>query len=191
VAIDEIGDVRVRTRAVREPSLRAVPMPAEETLERIRDVREVLDELDPDGEHGLVVAASHRGEASLSLPSAPGFCEDATMVEAVVRRVWAETPRLKGVLLEVTGAIAGQHAKPGQFIVVHAPNGGTGKVYLVIASRPGNGQAFELLLGESAEKTLGLDTGMKVEIDPPQGAGYPMDVIQGRDVLLFATGSGL
>jgi NAD(P)H-flavin reductase len=114
-----------------------------------------------------------------------------TRVRALIQRTWQETPRLKGVLMETAPEIVDMHARPGQFIVAH-PNHATGgsKVYLVLASRPQR-TPFELLLGEGADRSLALEPGMEIEIEPPSGKGYPMPLLKGRDVLLFAAGSGL
>src|SRR5262249_53943202 len=77
------------------------------------------------------------------------------------------------------------------FIVAYPNHAqGAGKVYLVLASRPQR-SPFELLLGDAADRTLALEPGMEIEIDPPSGKGYPMEILKGRDVLLFAAGSGL
>lgn len=109
-------------------------------------------------------------------------------VRAIVERVWQETPRLLGARLAVPDGIATLHRVPGQFIVVHPPGG---KVHLVIASHPSDRGGFELLLGESAQRTLGLGAGQEVEIDPPAGGGYAIDQARGADVLLFAVGSAI
>jgi NAD(P)H-flavin reductase len=111
---------------------------------------------------------------------------------ALVTRTWQETPRLKGVLVEPSADVAKAHVLPGQFIVAHPRNAtnGASKVHLVIASRPGEAP-FELLLGESADRALALEPGTEIEIDPPAGKGYPMEVLKGRDALLFAAGSAL
>jgi NAD(P)H-flavin reductase len=113
------------------------------------------------------------------------------MARVLIQRIWNETPRLQGALLDAPKELADLHALPGQFIVAHGAGAdGAKKVYLVLASMPRTAP-FELLLGESAKATLGLEPGREVEIDPPAGKGYPMDALGGRDVLLFSAGSAL
>jgi NAD(P)H-flavin reductase len=115
----------------------------------------------------------------------------AVRSRALVTRTWRETSRLTGVLAEPSREVADLYALPGQFIVAHSNRGvEAGKVYLVLASRPRR-SPFELLLGDAANRTLNLEPGMEVELDPPSGRGYPMEIIAGRDVLLFAVGSAL
>lgn len=111
---------------------------------------------------------------------------------AIVRRVWSETPGLVGVVLEVSEDVARTYERPGQFLV--ARPGGDERVHLVIASRPGEASAFEVLLGASARAKLAIGEGSEgrvIEIEAPQGAGYPIDLARGRDVFLLAMGSGL
>ena len=108
---------------------------------------------------------------------------------AVVRRIWDETPRLKGVLLEVEEAVARQYQRPGQIVVVH-PNA-TEQVYLAISSPPGEARGLELLVGPQAAAKLALAEGVTLELDPPTGRGFPVELAQGQDVLLFAVGSAL
>jgi NAD(P)H-flavin reductase len=110
-------------------------------------------------------------------------------VPSIVRRIWPETPRLKGLVVEVPQEVADQHVRPGQYVVAKA--NGDGRVFLVIASRPGEARAFELLLGESAEKTLAPIEGGAIEIHPPAGPGFRMETARGKDVLLFAAGGAL
>lgn len=109
---------------------------------------------------------------------------------AIVRRVWSETPKLTGVVLEVAAEIAQRYEHPGQFIVLYPP-GGEGRVYVVIASKPKEARAFELLLGDKAVQKLKPAEGLELEIEPPAGEGFPMEPARGKDVLLFATGSAL
>ncbi len=114
----------------------------------------------------------------------------AQQTEATVRRIWQETPKLRGVVLEVPAACAARYQRPGQVIVVRPPQG-EGQVYLALASAPGEARAFELLVGDAAFARLGLLEGQSVVIEGPTGNGFPVDRARGRDVLLFAVGSAL
>lgn len=110
-------------------------------------------------------------------------------VAAAVRRVWNETPKLKGVLLEVEAETASAYVRPGQVVVLHLPGGG--KMYMAIASAPGEAHALELLVGPEAVSRLHLAEGSRIEIDPPMGPGFDLGPARGRDVLVFAVGSAL
>src|SRR5688572_14883289 len=108
---------------------------------------------------------------------------------AIVRRVWNETPKLHGVILEVAPDVAAAYTRPGQVVVLHPRP--SDKVYLAIASAVGEAQAIELLVGTEAFARLGLLEGKHIELDPPFGAGFPIEMAKGKDVFLFAVGSGL
>lgn len=110
-------------------------------------------------------------------------------VVGVIRRVWDETPKLKGVVLEVPEAVAAQYTTPGQIVVLR-PNE-KDQIYIAIASQVGEKAALELLLGEGAAAKLDLQVGAKIEMNPPTGRGFPVDKALGKDVLLFAVGSAL
>jgi NAD(P)H-flavin reductase len=111
------------------------------------------------------------------------------MVEAVVRRVWRETPKLTGVVLEIDEDVAKQYTRPGQVVVLR-PNE-KDKVYLAIASSPGEAAAIELLMGDAVEGKVKPASGRALILDPPHGKGFPVEMAEGKDVLLFAVGSGL
>lgn len=108
---------------------------------------------------------------------------------AIVRRVWKETPKLTGILLEVPADVTGTYTKPGQYVVLHAADGR--RVYIVIASAPGEPTLIELLLGEQARERLAPVEGLEIPIEPAAGNGFPLDVAKGYDVVLFATGSAI
>ncbi|MBK6685372.1 MAG: hypothetical protein IPG45_12950 [Deltaproteobacteria bacterium] len=107
----------------------------------------------------------------------------------IVRRLWRETPHLTGVVLEVSPELAAQYTRPGQVVVLR-PND-TDQIYLALASSPGEVQALELLIGEAAMAKAKLEQGGQVHLDPPSGPGFKLEMATGRDVLLFAVGSGL
>ena len=110
-------------------------------------------------------------------------------VEGVVRRVWAETAHLTGVVVEVAAEVAARYQRPGQVVKVYAEGGAP--LYLALASRPGEARALELLLGPSARDALAPAEGAVWRLDPPFGPGFALEGAAGRDVLLFAVGSAL
>ncbi|MCK6551219.1 hypothetical protein L6R52_35620 [Myxococcota bacterium] len=110
-------------------------------------------------------------------------------VQAVVRRVWAETPKLTGLVLEVPEAVAKGYAQPGQYVVLHTPAGK--RVFLALTSAPGEAHALELLLAEQAMRDLMPHEGQSIPMEAPAGKGFPIELAKGRDVLLFAVGSAI
>jgi len=103
-----------------------------------------------------------------------------------------ETPGLRAIRLAVAPSIAASHREAGQFVEVRLP-GQAGGGYFAIANAP-DGEAIELLVkrGEGLPDELAsLPVGALVETTPAMGAGFPVAAMRGRDVLLFATGSGI
>lgn len=111
------------------------------------------------------------------------------LTEAVVRRAWDETPRLTGVVLEVSSEIAGAYERAGQFVEVEY--GGEEPALFAIASSPGEARALELLVGEPARSRGCWSEGTAVSIRGPLGRGFPLSLAEEQDVLLFAQGSAL
>lgn len=109
-------------------------------------------------------------------------------MNAVVRRVWDETPRLKGLEIEVPEEIAKKYERPGQVVVLR-PNA-SDQVYMALASSPGD-ETLELLVGPGGIEKLQPKVGQQIALDPPMGKGFPLEMASGRDVLLFAVGSAL
>lgn len=103
-----------------------------------------------------------------------------------------ETPHLRTLLLEVAPDVARSHRFPGQYLRARAaPN--TPEAYFAIANPP-DGDRFELLVkrGSAVADTLAaLAPGDRLELSPAAGPGFPVDASRGKDVLLFATGSGI
>lgn len=109
-----------------------------------------------------------------------------------------EGPRLRILHLDVTRTgIAARFANPGQYVKARVP-GDKKDVTLAIANAPGT-SSFELLVQVSnppdpekpADKLALLGTGGEVEITVPAGKGFPISGEKGRDILLFAGGSGI
>lgn len=114
-----------------------------------------------------------------------------------VARAWDEGPRLRALALDTgdTG-FAARHTVPGQYVRARLP--GKNEIFLAIASPPG-APALELLLQTSAageapkpvDELAALAAGDTLEIGAPDGKGYPIESQRGRDLLLFAGGSGI
>lgn len=115
-----------------------------------------------------------------------------------VAKAWNEGPRLRALELAVTGTpLEGAYRTPGQFLRARA--GGTGKeAFLALANAPG-GATLELLVQipdppdptKAAAMLAALGEGDTVEVTPPGGKGFPVEGERGRDLMLFAGGSGI
>jgi NAD(P)H-flavin reductase len=95
--------------------------------------------------------------------------------------------------LDVKGTpIAGAHRLAGQYVKLSLE--GKGEGYFAIASAPGDGHHFEFLIkrGSPLADALGASrAGDPVKMSAPSGKGFPLERARGRDLLLFATGSGI
>lgn len=102
-----------------------------------------------------------------------------------------ETPYLRYLRLEVPPAVYAGYRIPGQFLEVRLPGEEAG-AYFAIANRP-DADGLELLVkrGEGpADLLFELPVGSEVEVSEAMGPGFPLEQARGKDVLLFATGSG-
>lgn len=105
---------------------------------------------------------------------------------------WAETPSMQGIRLEVAPEVVQSHTRVGQFLKVRLP-GETEGAYYAVASPPGDSQ-IELLVkkGEGLpDELVALPVGDQLETSEAMGMGFPLAENRGRDLLLFATGSGI
>jgi NAD(P)H-flavin reductase len=104
---------------------------------------------------------------------------------------WDETAELRAVQIDL-GLLQAVHRVPGQVIKARVPSG-TG--YFAIASAPpADGRAELLVKRGSAVADELIDaahTGAEIEVTPPFGHGFPVELATGREVLLFAAGSGI
>ena len=103
---------------------------------------------------------------------------------------WDETAHLRGVRLDL-GPLAALQTAPGQVLKLRAPSG---EGYFALATRPGDPHA-EILLKRGAhvadELVAAAEEGAKLLSTAPMGRGFPVAEMVGRDVLLFAAGSGI
>ena len=114
---------------------------------------------------------------------------------ARVLDAWDETQSLRALRLDV-GELAHSHRTPGQVVKLRTA---AGEGYFAIASAPGSpgeqaGQ-LELLLKRGAPVAdaaiAAAQPGSTVESSAPFGKGFPVAEAHGRDLFLFAVGSGI
>ncbi len=116
----------------------------------------------------------------------------ATPYEAVpVLAAWDETPSLRALRVAL-GPLAASHAVAGQVVKLRAPSG---EAYFALASAPAPDATADLLLkrgGRIADELVASALpGARVETSAPFGKGFPLAQAEGRDLLLFAAGSGI
>jgi NAD(P)H-flavin reductase len=116
----------------------------------------------------------------------------ATPYEAVpVLAAWDETPTLRALRVGL-GPLAASHAVPGQVVKLRAP---AGEAYFALASAPATDATVDLLLkrgGRIADEIVASALpGARIETSAPFGKGFPIGQAEGRDLLLFAAGSGI
>jgi NAD(P)H-flavin reductase len=103
---------------------------------------------------------------------------------------WDETPTLRAIVLDA-GLLGPRHDRPGQVVKAR---GQTGEGYFALANAPGVGK-LELLLrrgGTVADELIArARPGAAIEVTAPFGRGFPVGEATGRDVLMFAAGSGI
>lgn len=116
----------------------------------------------------------------------------ATKYEAVpVLAAWDETSTLRALRVGL-GPLAASHSIPGQVVKLRAPSG---EAYFALASAPSPDGTVDLLIkrgGKIADEViLAAAPGSRLETSAPFGKGFPMAEAEGRDLLLFAAGSGI
>ena len=118
----------------------------------------------------------------------------ATPISGTARVVdaWDETPALRALRLELPAPLAARHERPGQVVKLHTP---VGEAYFALASAPSSEGRVDLLVkrgGKVADAAVALaGPGAPLELTAPFGKGFPVEEARGRDVLLFAAGSGI
>jgi sulfhydrogenase subunit gamma (sulfur reductase) len=88
--------------------------------------------------------------------------------------------------------LAGTHQRPGQYVHLRLP--GLEEGLFAIASPPGSTDRWDLLVKEGSrlpDALIHLPLGSRVEVTQPKGRGFPLERARGKDLLLFATGSGI
>ena len=111
--------------------------------------------------------------------------------------VAAVLPAAKGLtelVLDIGGtALLGTHQTPGQYVRLALPEVGEGLFAIASAPEPFATRWEFLLKGGSplADALIQLKPGTEVRSSRPQGRGFPLSQARGRNLLLFATGSGI
>ncbi len=109
-----------------------------------------------------------------------------------VADAWDETDTLRAVRLDF-GELAGEHRRPGQIVKLHAPGHKPG--YFALGNAPRADGTGELLLKRGTPLSDAVIAAAQphalVEATAPFGDGFPVEKARGRDVLLFAAGSGI
>lgn len=111
------------------------------------------------------------------------------LTPATVLSAWDETPILRGLTLQVHDDALRAHLSAGQYVKLSVL-GVEG--HFALAAAPG--RPFELLVKRGSalgDAMAGLTPGAEIAVSAPLGKGYPLASHRGRDVHLFAVGSGI
>lgn len=112
---------------------------------------------------------------------------------ASVLDAWDETAAFRGIRLLLPPALAREHVRPGQVVKVRAAR--VGEAFFALASAPDPGCTAELLVkrgGRVADAIAAAAApGGSLAMTRPFGNGFPIEDAEGRDLLLFAAGSGI
>jgi NAD(P)H-flavin reductase len=88
--------------------------------------------------------------------------------------------------------LRGAHRHPGQYVHLRLPGHEEG--LFALASPPSSSARWEFLVKEGSPLTdelIHLPLGGRVDVSRPEGRGFPLEQARGKDLLLFATGSGI
>ena len=101
---------------------------------------------------------------------------------------------LTELILDIGGTpLVGTHRTPGQYVRLALPE--VGESLFAIASPPEPfSTRWEFLLkggGPLSDALIQLKPGAQVRSKRPEGRGFPLPLARGRNLLLFATGSGI
>ncbi|HEX9241008.1 MAG TPA: oxidoreductase [Anaeromyxobacter sp.] len=111
---------------------------------------------------------------------------------ADVREAWDETAAFRGIRLELPPALARAHGRPGQVVKARSA---AGEAFFALANAPDPGGIADLLVkrgGKVADALVAAATpGARVQLTRPFGNGFAVEEAEGREVLLFAAGSGI
>jgi sulfhydrogenase subunit gamma (sulfur reductase) len=115
-----------------------------------------------------------------------------TFERVPVLDAWDETPTLHAVRLALGPSLAGRHVLPGQVVKLHTA---AGEGYFALASAPAAQPRADLLVkrgGKIADLAIATaSAGKTLDVSAPFGKGFPVRDAVGKDVLLFAAGSGI
>jgi NAD(P)H-flavin reductase len=105
---------------------------------------------------------------------------------------WDETAALRAVRVDL-GERRGAHTLPGQVVRLRAD--GLGDGYFALASAPAADGHADLLIKRGAPLADALVSaagpGARLDMTSAFGKGFPLEAARGRELLLFAAGSGI
>jgi sulfhydrogenase subunit gamma (sulfur reductase) len=110
---------------------------------------------------------------------------DVPLIEA-----WDETETLRALKFKLPSGYATEHRVPGQVVKVRTS---AGEGYFALSSAPGAPEA-ELLVkrgAPAADLIAATEPGKPLAVSTPFGRGFPVEHGEGRDLLIFAVGSGI
>ncbi|BDG04409.1 ferredoxin reductase domain-containing protein [Anaeromyxobacter oryzae] len=111
---------------------------------------------------------------------------------ARVLAAWDETAAFRGLRLALPPEAACAHVRPGQVVKIRT---GEGEGFFALASAPEPDGTAELLVkrgGRIADAIIASAApGTTLDVTAPFGNGFPFEEAIGKDVLLFAAGSGI
>ncbi|RLG04615.1 MAG: Ni/Fe hydrogenase subunit gamma [Thaumarchaeota archaeon] len=111
-------------------------------------------------------------------------------IPARIVEITPETPDTKTFVFEVEGRLA-EAPKPGQFTEIYVP--GVGEAPVSICECLGDGRIAQTVrsVGVLTDYLFKLKEGDRIGIRGPYGKGWPLDRLEGKDVLIVAGGIGL
>jgi NAD(P)H-flavin reductase len=104
---------------------------------------------------------------------------------------WDETHALHGIRVQLPPALASAHVRPGQVVKLRDE---AGEGFFALASAPATAGVVDLLVkrgGKIADAAIARSARGALELTEPFGHGFPIEEAVGKDVLLFAAGSGI
>jgi NAD(P)H-flavin reductase len=113
---------------------------------------------------------------------------------ATVAAVLPAAEGLTELILDTGGTgLEESHQWPGQYVRLALPEEGQGLFAIASAPEPGSRRWEFLLKGGSplVDALSRLRPGEKVRTTRPEGPGFPLAEARGKNLLLFATGSGI
>lgn len=119
---------------------------------------------------------------------------DSDWQAVTVAALFPAADSLTELALDLRGtSLVGTHRRPGQYVRLALPGVGEGMFAIASAPEPAGTRWDFLLKGGSPvpDALVQLPLGSAVQACAPEGEGFPLDAARGKDLLLFATGSGI
>lgn len=113
---------------------------------------------------------------------------------AVIKETRSETADIKTFLLHFKNKKLGREFcfRPGQFVMVSVPH--TGEMPISISSSPSRPEGLELSIkrvGTCTKKMHGFTVGAEIGLRGPYGQSFPLERLEGENLLFVAGGIGL